>query len=88
MGKSGAVSLRVPPLGKLHEKVDASRGKLNRQDAKFAKEARDEGSETGFLAPLSRVPSDWLGALGVLAVDLDPPSEPSDGPSPMEEPCR
>ena len=61
MGKSGTVARRVPPLGLLHGKVDASGRKLNRQEAKFAKEARDEGSETGFHASVSRVPSDWLG---------------------------
>jgi hypothetical protein len=44
----------VAPLGMLHEKVDASGKKLNRQDAKFAKEDQDEGSETGFHASLRR----------------------------------
>jgi hypothetical protein len=77
---------RVPPLGTLHEKVDTSGKKLNRQDAKFAKKAQDEGSEIRFHASVSRFSFDWLGALGVLAVNLDLHPGFSDESSLMVEP--
>ena len=53
-GRCVTVGGRAPPLGTLHGKIDTSGHKLNRQDAKFAKEDQYEGSEDGFHASLLR----------------------------------